>query len=105
MARLILYNGLIAFLFLIVVVLPSTAQQISGLVQVNMVRADDQRPWLDKGTGIVAYQDDSVNLPQGVLRITDKLSSAFSYDVTANIYQLGEQHIGITQAAIQYKPL
>ncbi|MGY0642764.1 MAG: hypothetical protein ACW7DM_18505, partial [Paraglaciecola chathamensis] len=39
------------------------------------------------------------------LRITDKLSSAFSYDVTANIYQLGEQHIGITQAAIQYKPL
>ncbi|GAC10406.1 hypothetical protein [Paraglaciecola chathamensis] len=105
MARLILYNGLIAFLFLIVVVLPSTAQQISGLVQVNMVKADDQKPWLDKGTGIVAYQDDSVNLQQGVLRITDKLSSAFSYDVTANIYQLGEQHIGITQAAIQYKPL
>jgi hypothetical protein len=84
---------------------PTKAQQISGLLQVNVVSGDDHTPWLDQGTGVLAYRDDSVNWQQGVLRVTDKLSSAFSYDVTANLYQLGEQHVGLTQAAIQYKPL
>lgn len=85
--------------------MPATAQQISGLIQVNMVRADEHNPWFDKGTGIVAYQDNGVNIQQSVLRISDKLSSGFSYDLSANFYQLGEQHLGLTQASIQYKPI
>lgn len=84
---------------------PVSAQQFSGLIQVNIVHGGDHTPWLDKGTGILAYQDNAVHLQQGVLRVADRLSSSFSYDVSANLYQLGEQRLGISQATIHYKPL
>lgn len=81
------------------------AQQVSGLVQVNLVKADDLTPWLERGTGILAYQNDSLNLQQSLLNVQGKLASSVSYNVVANVYQQGEQHLGVTQAVIRYKPL
>ncbi|WP_339769288.1 hypothetical protein [uncultured Paraglaciecola sp.] len=81
------------------------AQQFSGLVQANVIKADGQLPWLDGGTGIVQYQDDSLNLQQGLLNVKGKFTSSLSYNVVANVYQNGEQHLGVTQAVVNYKPL
>jgi hypothetical protein len=81
------------------------AVEVKGLVQLNYVKADEQASWFDKGTGILAYSEDSVNLQQALIALSDDFSNGLSYTVVANYYSLGEQNVGISQAQISYKPL
>jgi hypothetical protein len=81
------------------------AVEVKGLVQLNYVKADAQSSWFDKGTGILAYSENSANVQQAFVELSDNFSNGLSYTVVANYYQLGEQNVGISQAQISYKPL
>jgi hypothetical protein len=81
------------------------ATEVKALVQANIVNADSQASWFEADTGILAYSKDSLNLQQAVLNIKDTIISGLSYDIVANYYQLGQQHLGFSQAQLLYKPL
>lgn len=93
----------------IVCVLPislnATSVEVEGLVQLNYVKGDKQSSWFDKGSGILAYSKDSLNVQQAFIKLSDDFSNGLGYAVVANYYQLGEQNFGISQAQVSYKPL
>ena len=93
------------FLSLFTVSVNGIAAEVKGLVQLNYVKADEQSSWFDKGTGILAYSEDSANVQQAFIELSDNFANGLSYVVVANYYQLGEQNLGISQAQISYKPL
>ncbi|MGJ8679630.1 hypothetical protein [Paraglaciecola sp.] len=79
--------------------------EVKGVVQVNYVFADDHTSWFEHGTGILAYSNNGINLQQGVFQVSDSYASGISYQIVGNVYQKGEQNLGLTQAQINYKPL
>ncbi|WP_233267289.1 hypothetical protein [Paraglaciecola sp. L3A3] len=79
--------------------------EITGLVQVNYVLADEQKSWLEEDTGILAYSENGLNVQQALIKFSDTYSNGLSYNLVANYYQLGEQNFGISQAEVIYKPL
>ncbi|MDU0355823.1 hypothetical protein RS130_19765 [Paraglaciecola aquimarina] len=81
------------------------AVETTGVVQVNYVLADGQQSWIDSGTGILAYSKNGPTVQQALVKLSDTLSDGFSYSLVANYYQLGEQHLGISQGQLAYKPL
>ena len=93
------------FLSLLLISTKGLAVEVKGLVQLNYVKASDQSSWFEEGTGILAYSQDSANVQQALVEVSDNFSNGLSYEVVANYYQLGEQNLGISQAQISYKPL
>jgi hypothetical protein len=83
----------------------SIAFEVKGLVQLNYVNASEQSSWFEQGTGILAYSQDSANVQQAFMQMSDDFSNGVSYEVVANYYQLGEQNLGLSQAQLSYKPL
>lgn len=83
----------------------ATAVEIEGMVQVNFVNADTLSSWFEQDTGILAYSENGINLQQGLVKVSDSFTNGLSYAVVGNLYQLGSQNIGISQAQIAYKPL
>jgi hypothetical protein len=81
------------------------AAEVKVLAQINLVKADRQASWFEADTGILAYSENGFNVQQGILNLSDSISSSLSYDIVANYYQLGEQHLGFSQAQLIYKPL
>lgn len=81
------------------------ALDVSGVVQVSATVNDTSTSWQGHGTGTLRYDANGIQLQQTVLRATQDLGSDFSIDVVANAYQDGEQHIGLSQAQLIYKPL
>lgn len=81
------------------------AVEVKALVQLNYVKASEQSSWLEEGSGILAYSQNSANVQQALMQLSDHFSSGVSYEVVANYYQLGEQNLGLTQAQLSYKPL
>ena len=89
----------------IALVTTSQAAEVNLLVQANYVKADQKASWYQGDTGILAYSDSGANLQQAILDISDTFSSGLSYELVANYYPLGEQHLGVSQAYLSYKPL
>lgn len=83
----------------------SMAVEVSGIVQANFAVADDARSYQNNGTGILRYDDDSLNIQQTVLRLSQDLGSDFNLSLTGNYYEDGEHNFGLTQAVVTYKPL
>lgn len=95
--HLVIVIGFIAF--------PVMAQQLSGRVEVALVDADDVLTYQRQGVGILRPEDNGLQFQQGFLRYQHQLTSSWSIDAVANYYEDGEQHVGFTQAFVQYKPL
>lgn len=79
--------------------------EISGLIQLNAIDADNQLSWQQQGTGILREDHSGVNLQQGLLRVQQNLLPGLDMEAVVNLHQDGEQHLGLTQAKLQYKPL
>ncbi len=78
--------------------------ELSGLVQLSAVHADPLTSFINSGTGVVRYDDSGVQVQQSVLRLEADLGGAFSTDIVANYYEDGDLHLGLTQAALLWKP-
>lgn len=83
----------------------SHSVEVSGLVHANLVSSDQATSYQNNGTGILRYDDNGVNLQQGILSISQDLASGLSFKATGNIYSDGEHNLGLTQALLTYKPL
>lgn len=81
------------------------AVEVKGVVQLNYAKASKQKSWFNEGTGILAYSKNGGNVQQALVELTDSFEGGLSYQVVANYYSLGKQHIGISQALVSYKPL
>ena len=92
-------------LLLIFISCPLWAVQWSAIVQANFVKSDELGSFLDKGTGVLRYDDDQFNLSQATLNLKQDLGAEFTLDVVANAYSDGEQRLGLTQSQLLYKPL
>jgi hypothetical protein len=79
--------------------------EVKGVVQLNYVEADNLASWFEENTGILAYSEDGINLQQAFIDVSDSFANGLSYKLVANYYELGEQHLGLSQAEISYKPL
>ncbi|MFT5676336.1 MAG: hypothetical protein ACI808_002277 [Paraglaciecola sp.] len=83
----------------------SAALEISGIVQANVVKADEAKSWLERDTGVLAYSQDGLNLQQVAVKLSQSVTSNLNINVVANYYQSGDQHLGLSQAELIYKPL
>jgi hypothetical protein len=93
-------------LFLISLITGSLhAAPLSGSVQAGLVNADNTRSYQHQGSGILRHDDNALMLRQAMLHLDYDLTSDLSIDVVGNYYQDGEQHMGLTQALLIYKPI
>lgn len=79
--------------------------EISAIVQANLLNGDSLASWQNKNTGILRDDENGLNLQQAAISVSQDLNSDFSVELVANYYQDGEQHIGLSQAQLIYKPL
>lgn len=82
-----------------------SAFEIKGLVQANLVAADRATSWQNSGVGILRYDSDKLSTQQALLDISQDLSSSLSLHTVLHYYQDGEQNLGLSQAALIYKPI
>lgn len=83
----------------------SQATEISAVVQANMIQTDDLIGWQEKGTGVLRDDQSGLNLQQALIVVSQDIGSDFNFNVVGNYYQDGEQHLGLSQAQLIYKPL
>ncbi|MFC4700102.1 hypothetical protein ACFO4O_08050 [Glaciecola siphonariae] len=81
------------------------ASSIKGRVELGLNLANALPSYQDKGTGILRFDDNGAKVFQGLLHYHTQVASGLSATVIANAYLDGEQHLGLTQAFVQYKPL
>ncbi|MEM0909564.1 MAG: hypothetical protein AAGJ37_01235 [Pseudomonadota bacterium] len=81
------------------------ANEFSGRAEIGLTYADTLKSWQDGGTGILRFDDTSAQLFQGFVSHTSRPLAGLTTHVVANVYADGEQHIGLTQAFAEYKPL
>jgi len=77
----------------------------SGRVELGLTSSNSLTSWQDNGTGILRFDDTSLQLFQGFISHTSRPIKGLSTQVIANVYGDGEKHIGLTQAFAEYKPL
>ena len=82
-----------------------SALEVTGLVQANLVAADELSSWQRNGTGILRYDQDQINLQQSVLVVTHDILSTLQLKSVANYYHDGQQKLGISQLELNYKPI
>jgi hypothetical protein len=95
----------LVFLLLLNAFSSAFAAEITGIVQANLISADSLTSWQNKDTGILRDDDNGLNLQQAAMAISGDLGTDFSVNLVANYYHDGEQHLGISQAQLIYKPL
>jgi len=63
--------------------------------------------WQDEGTGVLRYDatTDAFNFRQGFVELDSELTDSIDASITAFAHKDGDQHVGITEAFITYKPL
>ncbi|GAA0361762.1 hypothetical protein GCM10009092_27660 [Bowmanella denitrificans] len=83
----------------------SQGAEISGLLQVNLLAADNLDSYQQYGTGILREDHSGIHLQQALVRVEQDLVSGFSVDLVANLHSDGEQHVGLSQMQLIYKPL
>lgn len=79
--------------------------EVRGLLQFTQVAADGQPTFIDGGTGVLRWDDPGLYAQQAVLSVSHEMGAGLSGEVVANLYQDGEQHVGISQAVLNWKPL
>lgn len=100
-----MYYRRIISLLLVLFMAKSQAFEIKGKVQVNALLTDSPQTFLDSGTGTLRFDKDAINLQQSVVHIEQSILSEVNFSADVNYYQDGEQHIGLSQAQLAYKPL
>ncbi len=92
-------------LLLLMLAFKAQAFQVKGKVQVNALLTDSPSTFIDSGTGLLRFDTDGINVQQTVAHVQQNLASGLDFSADINYYQDGEQHLGITQAEVSYKPL
>ena len=85
--------------------MPLSAQTLSGRLELALVDADELTTWQNSGSGILRPESNGLQLQQGFIRAQYDLSSSWSVDTVLNLHEDGNDHLGFTQAFLQYKPL
>lgn len=83
----------------------AVAVEVSGLVRLSAVRADDLASFQNLGTGILRYDENALTLNQTVLTLKQDFSKDWSVEGVLNYYPDGEQKAGISQLEVIYKPI
>lgn len=78
---------------------------MSGLFRIAQVTADPFTSFKNEGTGILRYDNSGLTLNQGVLDVSHDVSKDWSINAVFNYYPDGDQHLGLSQATLTYKPL
>ena len=81
------------------------ANTFSGRIELGLNATNATQSFLDSGTGILRFDDNNAKLFQGVLQHKARPFSGFTTTLVANAYADGEEHLGFTQAFVEYKPL
>ncbi|MBU2977283.1 hypothetical protein [Alteromonas sp. C1M14] len=92
-------------LLLCAVSVSSLGTEFSGKVQAVWHQSDLPTTWLESGTGVTRFDDNDVALQQTVMRIKHTVVPSFDVQVDASYYADGDQHLGLTQLQLIYKPL
>lgn len=79
--------------------------KLSGLIQVSALQADPERSFIDGGTGRYLYDDDRITLNQAFLHFFGDISDTLSTQIVANHTQTPQNHTGLTQAFLRYRPI
>ena len=77
----------------------------SGIVQAGYVVADSQTSFLNKGTGTLRHDENSLILQQAIVQVDSTWTSSFSSTLVLNAYTDGEQSIAPSQVQIKYQPI
>lgn len=67
--------------------------------------ADSIPSWQSKGTGLIRGEKNGVQWQQGFLATNYAINQSWRAKAVINTYTDGEEHVGLTQAYFQYKPL
>lgn len=78
---------------------------LEGRIQVGAVAADPKTSFMNKGTGALRYDESGITFQQALLRYDPDLSTSVSADIVVNAQGDGDQRLGVTQAALKWKPL
>lgn len=97
-------NKLILLLFLSWSV-NAFASDVKGRIELGWTYANSLESYQDSGTGILRFDEPSLQLFQGFIAYTARPFKGISTHVVANVYADGEHHLGLTQAFAEYKPL
>ena len=69
------------------------------------MKGDELPTWLDKDTGIVRFDGDGIELQQAIVQLSQDLASDLELVADASYYADGDQHLGLTQLQLRYKPV
>ena len=83
----------------------SEAADTRGIVQVSAVQADSLTSFLNSGTGLLRYDDNTIDVQQAIVRIDQSLTADFQLTADLAYYPDGEQHVGFTQLQLSYQPI
>lgn len=83
----------------------SRAAELKGLMQASLVSSDSALAWWHNGTGVLRYDENGVQLQQAVLHLDQALTPSLTLVLDGHYYQDGEQHLGLSQLQLRYKPL
>ncbi|GAC13188.1 hypothetical protein [Aliiglaciecola lipolytica] len=87
------------------VTITAAANEIGGMAQIYLIDSDDLQSYQNQGTGILRHDENGVGIQQALLYANIDLTSDLTLDAVANYYPDGEQHLGFSQLALNYKPL
>ncbi|MBC3766082.1 hypothetical protein [Neptunicella marina] len=88
----------------------SRSIELDGIVEVGYVDAAYDKNWLNSwmegGVGVLRFnENDTLELSQALIEARGDLIDDLSYEVVAQYYPDGDQHVGISQAFLTYAPL
>ena len=78
---------------------------LEGRIQVGAVIADPKTSFMNKGTGALRFDESGITFHRALLRYNPDLSNSVSANIVVNGRGDGDQRLGITQAALKWKPL
>ncbi|MGB3727238.1 MAG: hypothetical protein WA981_15920 [Glaciecola sp.] len=81
------------------------AQHVSGRIEASIVTGGSVESWQEKGIGATRFSGTALKWQQGVLVGDYRLSPNWQLKGVVNTYADGEEHLGFTQAYVDYKPL
>jgi len=79
--------------------------QTTGIVQAGYVASDNQKSFLNKGTGVLRHDENSFILQQAVLQVDSTWTSSLSSKLVLNAYTDGDQNFAPSQVQLKYQPI
>lgn len=84
--------------------------EVKAIVEGGFVNAEYDKPWLnswlEQGVGIQRFnKDDEFLLTQAAIEVSGELYSDITFDIVGNYNPDGRQHVGLTEAFLNYAPL